>query len=184
MNPDDEERYDRHAKSQPLTGYEPNELSDAEITPSPYQSSSVASSYDLGEEHCGSPSGPGDGRWANKGHAGFTTVLTGERSKCRPATSLSLLWSKLCVKLSTNPSEYGETRCSVFTQEKIESRVAHQTEMTGTWPYEQSKEKMKYCLNSLHRKTNKNTSWGAKRPVALRGNIWNKEAGVQSTVRR
>ena len=55
-------------------------------------------------------------------HAGFTTVFTGERSKCPPITSLSLLQRKLSVKFISRSEEYGETRFVVFNQEQVESR--------------------------------------------------------------
>ena len=59
------------------------------------------------------PSRIGFGRWTNKGYVGFTTVLTGERSKCRPTTSLSLqqktLWQ---VHLTSEKLQGNLQRCS------------------------------------------------------------------------
>ena len=49
-------------------------------------------------------------------------VPTGERSKCRPTTSLSLLQRKLYLKLITLPSKRGKTCSDVLTQKKVESR--------------------------------------------------------------
>ena len=59
---------------------------------------------------CDSPSWIGFGRWANTECAGFTTVLTGERSKSRPTTKISLF------------SEKTQWLPSVFTHKKVESR--------------------------------------------------------------
>ena len=50
-------------------------------------------------------------------------VPTGERSKCRPTTILSLLQRKLCVKFITFPSKRGETCSCVLTIKKVESRI-------------------------------------------------------------
>ena len=49
-------------------------------------------------------------------HAGVTTVLTGERSKCRPITSLPLPQRKLSVKFISFPRKCRETCRSVVTQ--------------------------------------------------------------------
>ena len=49
---------------------------------------------------------------------------TGERSKRRATTSLSLLQSQLCVMLITFPSKCGETCSYALTQKNVESRIS------------------------------------------------------------
>ena len=46
----------------------------------------------------------------------FTTLRTGERSKCRSITSFSLLQRKLCDKFISCPSKCGETCSCVLSQ--------------------------------------------------------------------
>lgn len=123
--PDNEARYGRLAKSEPLTDLEPNELSDAETTPSLFHNSSVASTYDPSENTAALLLDPEMDDERIRDMRASPMKLRRERSKRRPATSLSLSRRKLCVTLSAHSSEYEETRCFVRTQEKIESRVAH-----------------------------------------------------------
>ena len=103
-------------------------------------------------EHSDSPSWIGLEWWANTEHAGFTTVHTGERNKCRPITSLSLLQTKLSVQFISLPRTCRGNlpQCS-HTQE---SRVKRDFPTEKPFPKDinQFKERTKLYLGSLIRK--------------------------------
>ena len=105
-------------------------------------------------EHCDSPSWSGFGWWTNTEYAGFTAVLTVERSKCRPITR-----------------QCRETCRSCRTQKKAESRDTFQQKRSfiGTstcsrrrWSSIQTLWIGKCCETSL---------WRRKRSSSRRGKL-------------
>ena len=76
----------------------------------------------LGWEHRDTTSGIGLGRWATSCSAGFTTVLTGTRSKCRTIGSLSLWTRRLDIQFISRFDKYRETCRIVFKPKSVEPR--------------------------------------------------------------
>ena len=114
------------AETHSPTGYEPKDLTEEDtsilVKPMFFHRPSMTSTCDSAESIATPPSWIGFGWWANTEYAGFTAVLTGERSKCRPITSLSLFQRKLSVKFISLPRKCRETCRNVLTQKKVESR--------------------------------------------------------------
>ena len=123
-------------------------------------------------EHGDSLSRIGFGWCANTEYAGFTTVLTGERSKCRPITSSPLLQRKLSVKFISLPRQCREPCRSILTQKKVESRNI----------FRQRRPLLRTLTNSRRRRSSIQTlwigkccgtgPWRTKRSSARRGKIW------------
>ena len=101
-------------------------------------------------EHCDPSSWIGLGWWENTEYAaGFSAVLTGERSKCRPITSLSLFQRKLSVKFISLPRKCRDTCRNVLTQKKVWVKKHFPTEQAFLQDINQFKEKMKISSGSL-----------------------------------
>ena len=83
-----------------------------------FNQSITASTCDSAEKHRDTGPGIWLGRWATSSSAGFTTVLTGSRSKCSTVESLSLSTRKLGVQFISGSDKYWET-CRVVFQTKI-----------------------------------------------------------------
>ena len=95
----DPERRLADRQSNILTGYEPNDLIEminTEVTPIFFHKLCVTSTCDSAESIATHPPESDLDDEQIKGYAGFTTVPTGEISKCRTTTSSTHLQRKLC----------------------------------------------------------------------------------------
>ena len=105
----------------PTTGYEPKDLAENDdlcVKPSFFHRPSVTSTSDSAESIAT--------LLLNRismmsKFVLFTTVLTGERSKCGPITSLSLCKRSSVSSSSQVPKSAGKSRCVVFEQKEVES---------------------------------------------------------------
>ena len=122
-------------------------------------------------------------RWATSCSAGFTTVPTGARSKCRTIASLSLWARKLDVQFISRSHKYRETCRSCFqartssikthfpTGTNFPSR--HQQVFGKQWTFHQILQPGKCCEFSF---------WWKQRSFACWSEIWTHEAGIQSGI--
>ena len=131
-------------------------MNNTEVTPMFFHRPSVTSTYDAAESIATSPPQSDLDDEQIRDMLASPLAPTGERSRCRPTTSLSLLKRKLCVKLITFPSKRGETCSSVLTQKNIESRSTFRQGRPFLRTSTQFQEQTKLSTGSLIRKMRRN----------------------------
>ena len=85
-----------------------------------FQRPNMTSTYDSAER-IATPSWIGFGLWANTENAGFTTVLTRERSKCRPITNQSS-FKENSGSSSSHFRGSAEKLAAVFSHKRVSSQ--------------------------------------------------------------
>ena len=94
------------------------------VKPMFFHRPSMTSTYDSAVSIATLTSWIGLGWWANSEYVGFTVVLTGERSKCRPTTSSSLIRRKLSVQFISLPRVSAGKPGAVFLHKRKSSQEA------------------------------------------------------------
>ena len=130
-------------------------------------------------KHCDSACWIGLGWWANTEYAAFTTVLPGERSKCRPITTLSLLQRKLSVKFVSLPRKCRETCRNVRTQKKVESRNTFRQRRRFLRASTSSSKRRNLIQVLWSGRSCEISSWRTKRSSTRRSKNWTLEARIR-----
>ena len=172
------------------TGDQPNDLTEmnnTEFTPMFFFRASMTSTYDSAESIATPLTWIGFGWWALTGYAGFTTLLTGERGKCWPITSLWLQLRKVSVKFVSLPNRCTGTCSSVLPQKKVESRVHIPTEKEYSWHIgnilgtsSSLRRKLSFIQTLWIGKFCETSPWRTKRSSSRRGKIESIETRMQS----